>query len=54
MRSASHWAEDKKEGMTLEELAAFVQDCLRIDIDPRTRIKAQIGFGSQLQRVETK
>lgn len=38
-RSVSVEATDPKTGMTLDEMAAFVQDAMRADIDGATQIK---------------
>jgi len=46
-------AEDKKAGMTLDELAAFVQEAMRHDVPGDTRITALAGFRAQLQAVGT-
>jgi len=47
-------AEDKKQGMTLAELMQFVQSAMRLDVDGSVRLKATVGFGGQLQKVETR
>jgi len=46
-------AGDRALGMSLQELAVFVQDCLRRDLDPAsTRISAVVGFrASQVQKI---
>jgi hypothetical protein len=51
---AGRMAEDPKEGMTLDELAAFVQLALRMELPGNTRIKAKLGWKQQLQAVSTK
>jgi hypothetical protein len=47
-------AEDKKAGMTLAEVAAFVQEAYRLDVDPTVTVAARVGFSGQLQSITTK
>jgi hypothetical protein len=44
-------AADQKNGMTLRELGAFVQECLRQDIDSEVKVRVQVGFRAQIQKV---
>lgn len=48
-RSVQWIATDPKTGMTLDEMAALVQDAMRADIDGATPIKATVGFHSQVR-----
>jgi hypothetical protein len=47
-------ARDKKQGMTLEELASFVQQALRMDVPGDTPVKVTNGFRQQIQKLEVK
>ena len=41
----------KKAFLTLDQLAAFVQDAMRAGADGATVVEATVSFGSKLQRV---
>lgn len=45
--------DDKKEGLTLGELASFVQSAMRADMKPTTRIRVNVGVRSQIIRIYT-
>jgi len=53
-RTIVYHAESKKEGMSLGELSQFVQEALRSDIDPRTKVRVFNGMRQQIQRLEVK
>lgn len=42
----------KHEGMTLQELALFVQEAMRMDIEPNAKVKVTNGFRRQIQVLE--
>lgn len=42
-------ADDKKVGLTLREVAEWVQEMYKIDVDPDRRVLAAAGFKGQLQ-----
>jgi hypothetical protein len=44
-------AADPREGMTLGELIAFVQDSQRMNMDPACRLKGRLGWRQQVQRL---
>ncbi|ARO11702.1 hypothetical protein BMR99_03430 [Propionibacterium freudenreichii] len=48
-RSVQWVAADPRTGMTLDEMAALVQDAMRADIDGATPIKVTVGFRSQVR-----
>jgi hypothetical protein len=52
--SAVASAEDQKQGMTLDELAAFVERALRSDIPGDTRLHARVNMRGGIKRIETK
>lgn len=45
-------AEDKRDGMTLGDLATFCEQAAAAGVDPDTFIKVTVGFRQQLQAVE--
>lgn len=47
-------AADKKTGMTLAEVSAFLKDCLDLDVpaDLSTKVKARLGWSAQIQQLE--
>ena len=47
-------ADDRRAGMTLGELEAFVADALAADLAPSTRIEVTTGFRQQITRLATK
>lgn len=47
-------ADDEKAGMTLDELAAFVQNALRHDIPGDTRVHVRVNMRGGIRRIETK
>jgi hypothetical protein len=47
-------AEDQKQGMTLDELAAFVQNALRHDIPGGTRMHVRVNVRGGIKRIETR
>lgn len=47
-------ADDQKQGMTLDELAAFVQNALRQEIPGDARIRVTAGFKGGIKRIETR
>lgn len=46
-------ADNPKAGMTLAELALFVQQAMRADTPPETPVHVAIGFSAQVQRITT-
>lgn len=52
--NAGATAEDQKTGMTLDELAAFVQNALRHDIPGDTRLHVRVNMRGGIKRIETK
>jgi hypothetical protein len=42
-------ADDKKAGMTIKEVGAFVQECMRQDIADDVPVRVVAGFRSQIQ-----
>ncbi|GAB3622562.1 hypothetical protein GCM10027418_06440 [Mariniluteicoccus endophyticus] len=46
-------ADNPKAGMTLAELALFVQQAMRADTPPETVVHVAIGFSAQVQRITT-
>ena len=51
MISVTNVAVDKKTGMTLGDLATFVQDCMRRDMPSDAIIKAVVGWRSQITTI---
>lgn len=47
-------ADDQKNGMTLDELAAFVQQAMRHEIAGDTRLHVRVGMRGGIKRIETK
>ena len=45
-------AEDKKAGMTLDEVGRFVQHAMRMGMAGDAKVVVRIGFSSQIQRLE--
>lgn len=52
--TAGRVAEDPAEGMTLDELAAFVQLAMRMELPGETRLRAKLGWRQQLQSITTR
>lgn len=52
--SAAADADDQKLGMTLDELAKFVQHALRQEIPGDTRLHVRANLRGGLKRIETK
>lgn len=52
--SAGASAEDEKAGMTLDELAEFVQNALRHDIPGGTRMHVRVNMRGGIRRIETR
>jgi hypothetical protein len=52
--SAGANAEDQKQGMTLDELATFVQTALRHEIAGDTRLYVRVNLKGGIKRIETK
>lgn len=50
--SIEHRAEDPKRGFTLGELHQAVQTALEAGADPRSPVKAVVGWKTQLQAVK--
>ena len=48
------WADDPKQGMTLDEMAAFVQQAMRAEIPGDTVVKAQVTMRGTIKRLETR
>ncbi|MBD8019372.1 hypothetical protein [Brevibacterium gallinarum] len=46
-------AVDKREGMTLEELAAFVAEAYALQLPDGTRIRVEAGFRQQIKQIKT-
>jgi hypothetical protein len=47
-------ADDQKAGMTLDELAAFVQEAMRAGIPGDTVVKARVTVRGTIKSLETK
>lgn len=47
-------AEDPKEGLTLDELALFVQQAMHLDLPGNTVIRVRIGWKQQVQKISTR
>jgi len=52
--TVSQDANDKKSGMTLDEIGTFLSQAIRLDIDGDTRVNVTAGFRSQIQKLEVK
>lgn len=50
--SVKREATNKKEGMTLDELASFVQQAMKLDIPGDSTVKVVNGFRQQIQTLE--
>lgn len=46
-------ATDPKAGMTLDELAAFVQRCMKLGQPGDTPIRAVLGWGGQIKTIRS-
>ncbi|MEU8040897.1 hypothetical protein [Streptosporangium sp. NPDC049078] len=53
-RTVAAVAEDGKQGMTLDELAAFVQEAMRAGVPGESRIRARVNFTAGIKRLETR
>jgi hypothetical protein len=53
-RTVQAEAADPKLGMTLDELAAYVQEALRAEVPGDARIHVRVNFKGGIRRVETK
>ncbi len=51
-RAVSHDATDRKHGMTLDEMAAFVQEAMRQEIPGETIVKATATWKQSVKRLE--
>jgi len=49
-----HEADDKKSGATIAEVYQWLHHLNGLGIDPRTPIKAVVGFRGQLQKIQVK
>jgi hypothetical protein len=47
-------AVDPKTGMTLDELATYVQEALRADVPGEARIQARVNMRGGIKRLETR
>lgn len=47
-------ASDPKKGMTLDELAAFVQAAHRAEVPGDTLIQVRVNFGGGIKKAETR
>ena len=47
-------ADDQKQGMTLDELAAFVQTAMRAEVPGDTRIHVRVNMRGGIKRLETR
>lgn len=45
-------AADQKAGMTLDELAAFVQEAMRAGFDGSEPIRVRTGYSGQIRRLQ--
>jgi hypothetical protein len=52
--SAVASADDQKQGMTLDELAAFVERALRHDIPGDTRLHVRVNVRGGIKRIKTR
>jgi hypothetical protein len=50
MKKVEH-AADKGQYLTLDEVAAFVQDAMRTGADGSTVVNATVSFGGKLQKI---
>lgn len=48
----SRSAADKSKGMTMDELGSAVQLAMRLGIPGDAKVKIQVGFKGQLQRID--
>lgn len=53
-RSVQADAADPKQGMTLDELAAFVQACHRAEVAGEARVHVRITWSGGIKRAETR
>jgi len=53
-RSVSATAAEEKTGMTLDELAAFVQEALRSDVAGDTVLRVRVNFKGGIKKLETR
>lgn len=51
-RSVTAVADDRKAGLTLGQVAAWVQDAYRAEIEPDAPVKVATGWRSQIVRLE--
>ncbi|GAA0969886.1 hypothetical protein GCM10009555_017800 [Acrocarpospora macrocephala] len=47
-------ATDPKRGMTLDEMAAFVQEAMRAEVPGDTPVKIRVNWSSGIKRLEIK
>lgn len=53
-RAVAAVAEDDKTGMTLDELAAFVQEAMRAEVPGDARVHVRVNFKGGIKRLETR
>jgi len=53
-RGVTAVAEDGKQGMTLDELAAFVQAAMRAEVPGGTRVQVRVNFTGGIKKLETR
>lgn len=50
-RRITHRAADRREGMTLAELAEFLADCTAAGLETKSAVRVVVGFRSQVQQI---
>lgn len=53
-RSVKAEAVDAKQGMTLDELAAYVAECQEVDVPGDVRVRVRVNVRGGIKLVETK
>ncbi|WP_165975225.1 hypothetical protein [Actinomadura rubrisoli] len=53
-KTVKHDAADPKHGMTLDELAAFIQEAMRAEIPGDTIVHSTATWRSSIKRIEVK
>ena len=46
-------ADDQRSGLTLAEMAVFVQEAMRMDVPPETPLHVAVGFLAQIRSITT-
>lgn len=53
-RAVGAVAEDEKQGMTLDELAAFVQEAMRAEVPGAARVHVRVNMRGGIKKLETR